>query len=219
MTREFINTEFAASSASESVRLVAFETAEIVPGIINDTYFLIVSGTKPYLNMVIELSPLVYIRRPEYWGIEVVGYIPGGIGLPMIAAYTTDALPLNNLLGTKGIEVIGANRSVKIDVPDTELCNERNDVKYRANQIHNEVVLIAEGNHGTPGYDVFFEKSPLRIFPPIFILKHQKPEGNAIQLETPFTTEISFESAEPIEEVTVFDAEGERRIKVDQTPD
>ena len=30
-----------------------------------------VAGTKPYMNMRVELEPLTYVTRPEYWGIEV----------------------------------------------------------------------------------------------------------------------------------------------------
>src|SRR5690242_14891993 len=87
-----------------SVRLINFTRARVVPGIVPCTFFLIVSGTKPYLNMTVELSPLIYIRQPEYWGIEVVGALHG-IGIPVTAPYTV-FIPLNGILGTKGIEVI-----------------------------------------------------------------------------------------------------------------
>ena len=73
-------------------------------------FILTVSGEKPYANMEVELSPLIYIQRPEYWGIEVVGHLPGGIRLPVMTPYTV-SLPLAGLLGTKGIEIIGATRS------------------------------------------------------------------------------------------------------------
>src|SRR5215208_2982347 len=73
-------------------------------------FILTVSGEKPYANMEVELSPLIYIQRPEYWGIEVVGHLPGGIRLPVMTPYTV-SLPQAGLLGTKGIEIIGATRS------------------------------------------------------------------------------------------------------------
>lgn len=98
-----------------SVRLINFTRAEVRPGFLPQTWILIVSGTKPYLNMTVRLSPLIYIRRPEYWGIEVIGSLPG-IGLPATAPYTV-SLPLDGILGTKGIEVIGASRRKKIPVP------------------------------------------------------------------------------------------------------
>ncbi|HYY96580.1 MAG TPA: hypothetical protein VE713_18895, partial [Pyrinomonadaceae bacterium] len=78
-------------------------------------YFLVVSGTKPYLNMEVHLSPLIYIRRPEYWGIEVIGTLPG-IGLPATAPYHV-FISLEGITGTKGVEVIGASKRKKINVP------------------------------------------------------------------------------------------------------
>lgn len=204
---------------AESVRLIDFEKAEVVGGFVNNTYFLTVSGEKPYINMRVELSPVIYIRQPEYWRIEVVGILPGS-GLPAFAPYSV-TIPLDGIIGTKGIEVAGASSSEKIDIVDdrVELCNERGDVAYRANQVPGGVIIIAEGTHGTPGYDVFFEQSPIDIFPPEFILKHRKPDGIVIQLETPFTAVTSFETTEKIEEIAVHDAQGRHRIKVDQTPD
>ncbi|GAA2209752.1 hypothetical protein GCM10009850_052110 [Nonomuraea monospora] len=106
---------FAELPAPSSVRLIDFEEARVVPGIVPKSFILIVSGTKPYINMTVSLSPLVYIKQPEYWGIEVIGSLPG-IGLPATAPYTV-SLPLDGILGTKGIEVIGANNRKTFDVP------------------------------------------------------------------------------------------------------
>ncbi|HEV2835017.1 MAG TPA: hypothetical protein VGW58_06860 [Pyrinomonadaceae bacterium] len=106
---------FLKAPTPSSVRLINFTRAEVRPGFLPDTWILIVSGTKPYLNMTVQLVPLIYIRRPEFWGIEVVGTLPG-IGLPATAPYTV-TLQLDSVLGTKGIEVIGANKRQKIYVP------------------------------------------------------------------------------------------------------
>ncbi len=73
--------EFKALPQADSCRTIDFEKAEVVPGIVNNTWFLVVSGVKPYMNMKVELIPVVYITQPEYWIIEVVGCLPG-IGLP-----------------------------------------------------------------------------------------------------------------------------------------
>jgi hypothetical protein len=100
---------------STSVRLINFTKARIVPGIVNNTWILIVEGTKPCLNMTVRLIPLIYVRQPEYWGIEVTGTVPG-FCLPAVSPYTA-SLPLNGITGTKGIEVIGARKRKKIDVP------------------------------------------------------------------------------------------------------
>ena len=106
---------FLKAPTASSVRLINFTRAEVRPGFVPNTWILIVFGTKPYLNMTVELSPLIYIRRPEFWGIEVVGSL-SGIGLSTTAPYTV-SLPLDGILGTKGIEVIGASKRKKIYVP------------------------------------------------------------------------------------------------------
>ena len=106
---------FLKAPSPSSVRLINFTRAEVRPGFLPKTWILIVSGTKPYLNMRVQLVPLIYIKRPEFWGIEVVGILPG-IGLPATAPYTV-SLPLDGILGTKGIEVIGATKRKKIYVP------------------------------------------------------------------------------------------------------
>ena len=73
--------EWEALPKSSSCRLVDFDQAQIMTlRSFPPQYVLHVSGTKPYLNMQVDLVPLVYIQQPEYWGIEVVGCLPGGIG-------------------------------------------------------------------------------------------------------------------------------------------
>ena len=106
---------FEALPHSTSCRLINFEKAEVVPGFVSNTFFLIVAGTKPWVTMKVELHPLIYIRQPEYWGIEVVG-CQDGIGLPMTAPYHV-AIDITHLLGTKGIEVIGASSRKQFNVP------------------------------------------------------------------------------------------------------
>ncbi|HEV7764242.1 MAG TPA: hypothetical protein VGQ76_04505 [Thermoanaerobaculia bacterium] len=107
---------FLKAPASESVRLISFDEAKVVPGFIPETWILIVSGTKPCINMEVKLIPRIYVKQPEYWGIEVTGILPGGICLTATAPYSV-ALPLDSVLGTKGIEVIGANKKEQIAVP------------------------------------------------------------------------------------------------------
>lgn len=112
---------------AESVRLVDFERVEILTlESFPPQFVLNVTGTKPYSNMEVELIPLVFVRQPEYWGIEVVGRLRGGIGLPVLARYAV-SLPLTGITGTEGVEVIGANRSEKIKVPPKELAGNCRD--------------------------------------------------------------------------------------------
>lgn len=103
-------------AAPKSSRVITFDKATVAT-LESDPpqYLLTVSGTKPWLNMTVELMPLIYIRRPEYWGIEVVGCLKG-ISPAVLAPYEV-SINLSGILGTKGIEVIGSDRSEKIDVP------------------------------------------------------------------------------------------------------
>jgi hypothetical protein len=96
-------------------RLIDFTSAVVRPGFVTNTFILIVSGTKPWLTMKVELHPLIYIRQPEYWGIEVVGCLTG-IGLPVEAPYDV-SLDISHVRGTRGIEVIGAHSRQQIKVP------------------------------------------------------------------------------------------------------
>jgi hypothetical protein len=105
---------FEALPHPSSCRLIDFDKAEVVPGFIPKTFFLIVAGTKPWMTMKVELQPLIYIHQPEYWGIEVVGCLDG-IGLPAVVPYHVER-DISHLLGTRGIEVIGASSRKKIDV-------------------------------------------------------------------------------------------------------
>jgi Subtilisin inhibitor-like len=108
---------FQALQPAQSCRVIDFNTAQVVTLRTDPPrHVLIVSGEKPYLNMSVSLTPLVYIRQPDYWGIEVVGCLPE-IGLPATAPYAV-RLDLASTIGTRGIEVIGAKRTQKIDIPN-----------------------------------------------------------------------------------------------------
>jgi hypothetical protein len=107
--------KFTALPASGSVRRINFTRAVVRPGFVPNTYFLVVWGTKPCINMLVELSPLVYIQQPDYWGIEVVGSLPG-FCLPATAPYVV-SIPLDGIIGKKGIEVIGATKRKRIPIP------------------------------------------------------------------------------------------------------
>ena|ERR1700750_992226 len=96
-------------------RLIDFKEAEVVPGIVNDTFILIVAGVKPWITMSVELHPLIYITQPDFWGIEVVG-CQKGIGLPQTGTYQV-SLDISHFRGKKGIEVIGANLKRQLSVP------------------------------------------------------------------------------------------------------
>jgi len=96
-------------------RLLDFAKASVITlRSLPPQFILRVSGTKPFLNMDVELVPVVFIQQPEYWTIEVVGSLRG-IAIPAQAPYAV-SLPVTSFLGTKGIEVAGANRTQRFDL-------------------------------------------------------------------------------------------------------
>jgi hypothetical protein len=104
-----------AKNELKACKLIDFDSINIVPGIVNDTWILVVSGKTPTQSMKVSLMPLVYVRQPEYWEIQVVGCV-SGITLPAQGTFT-EWLPLDNCRGTKGIEVVGATKREKREVP------------------------------------------------------------------------------------------------------
>lgn len=98
-----------------TTRLIAYDKAEVVTLESNPKqYVLQVSGVKLSPSMKVTLQPLVYVRQPEHWEIEVVGTLRGPT-IPVKTPYTV-TLPLAGALGSCGIQVIGANRSDPFDI-------------------------------------------------------------------------------------------------------
>lgn len=90
-----------------------FDHSEMVPGLIEGTSFLLVSGTKPWITLEVSLQPKVHISQPDYTGIEVVGLQRGQI-LPDPAPFAL-AIEISHFTGKKGIEVIGATKRTAHD--------------------------------------------------------------------------------------------------------
>ncbi len=111
-----MDTDLAAFSGlplSQTHRLLGFDHAAVEslesfpPQLV-----LRVRGTAPYPAMRITLEPRIYVRQPDYWGIEVVGMLIE----PEPARPTPYevALDLSGPMGTEGIEVIGAGVTKRI---------------------------------------------------------------------------------------------------------
>lgn len=89
---------------------------------------------------------------------------------------------------------------------------------YRAEQIPGLVIVTARGSHRTGGYQVWFEQSPIRIFPPELILYHERPEVGP-DVIAPFSVTHSFGASDPVERVVVHDRDGRHEVPVEQVPD
>jgi Domain of unknown function (DUF6438) len=196
--------------AAQSSRRIGFERAEVLT-LESDPpqYLLTVSGTKPYLNMDVELVPLVYIRQPEYWGIEVVGSLRG-VGLPTTSSYTV-SLPLTGFIGTQGIEVIGAERSVTIEVPpdSEEVGTCRDWTAIHDHQPPGPSVLRVSGvcRFPTAGYSVELRRhEPQGINPADLLLDRvvQSPAGPAAEVITDVEVSYAEETALDYQSVTIL---------------
>ncbi|MGB5687437.1 MAG: hypothetical protein WBM35_16635 [Candidatus Electrothrix sp.] len=103
---------------SRGCRLVDFEQTGIVT-LWEDVHVLIITG-KVFASGVVEvkLVPYQYVEQPEYWEIEVVGGCSSRVkdalpGLSPEPMWTT-AINLKGIMGTLGVEVIGASKREKI---------------------------------------------------------------------------------------------------------
>lgn len=108
--------DLSSNLASSSYRLIDYEEAKIVPGIVDNTFFLVVSGTAPCRNMKVELSPLVYIDCPGFWDIELLASLPGGVCLEGVCSFM-EIISLTGITGSEGIRLIGVTKREKFDVP------------------------------------------------------------------------------------------------------
>jgi hypothetical protein len=88
-----------------------------------------------------------------------------------------------------------------------------------ASQTPGEVIVKANGEAPTAGYQVKLVQDPKEIFPPQFSLQWKKPDGPAAQVVTPFEVTASFKAGNVVKTVSVTDARGAHTVKVDQARD
>jgi hypothetical protein len=79
-------------------------------------YQLTVSGLRPFTNMEVSLSHEAYDGRPAYWRTVVIGCVKNGLLLPLAAPYYI-TMNLDQFVGTRGVEIVGASRAVRRAVP------------------------------------------------------------------------------------------------------
>ena len=76
------------------------------------TYQLTVTGVKPYTNMEVSLSHESHSGRPAYWRTVVVGCVKNGLVMPIPSPYYV-SMTLDRFVGSKGVEIVGASRSIR----------------------------------------------------------------------------------------------------------
>jgi len=98
----------------ETAQVVPIATTGSVPPAVRVRYRLTVTGTKAASNVNVSLVPLVYVRQPAYWGIQVTG-CASGVGLPVLTPYTV-TFDFTGPMGTCGIAVVGRTTSKQFDL-------------------------------------------------------------------------------------------------------
>ena len=101
-------------------QIIDFEKAELRRMPFQDSLFLWVKGRLPAQGFDARLAPRIYKNgRPDYWAIDVAAFTS------LVAANDVDAgnglifersVPLTGITGIKGVTVIGANHSQRIEI-------------------------------------------------------------------------------------------------------
>ena len=89
----------------------------------------------------------------------------------------------------------------------------------RIYQCNGNILICAEGDLPSPGFDVKIEQSPLRIFPPQFNLIRCRRSGVFPQVITPYRICRSFPLGDRVPEITVHHAEGSDQVAVEPCKD
>ena len=103
-----------AAGPDGDARVIDFDQASVLTLRTSPPRFILrVSGPRPDAGSEVELQPLVYVRQPEYWEIQVVAVGDG----PTADEQYEVSLEVTDFVGTEGIEVIGATVSRRFDLP------------------------------------------------------------------------------------------------------
>lgn len=95
---------------------------------------------------------------------------------------------------------------------DCELATRTSVRAYRAGQ---SVLIVAEGELPSPGYEVDVEQSPIRIFPPQFNLWRCALPGVFPQVITPYTYSESVRYPADQPAITVHHADGADEVPIE----
>ncbi len=97
----------------------------------------------------------------------------------------------------------------------TVICELAERTRIRAFRAQQYVLIVAEGELPTPGFDVDITQSPLRIFPPQFNLLRCPRPGISPQVVTPYryAETVQFPADQPT--VTVHHADGTDQVDIE----
>ncbi len=98
----------------------------------------------------------------------------------------------------------------------TKQCELASRTRIRAVRVDQQVLIIAEGELPTPGFDVDVEQDPRRIFPPQFDLVRCPRAGIVPAVVTPYryVETVRYPADQP--EITVHHADGADRVTIEE---
>jgi hypothetical protein len=97
----------------------------------------------------------------------------------------------------------------------TEQLAQRNWIRaFRAGRY---ILIVAQGDLPTPGYDVDIEPSVLRIYPQQYNLLRRRRPGIWAQVVTPYTYGEMFVYPEDVSVVTVHHADGQDEVDIEES--
>ncbi|GAA0929779.1 hypothetical protein [Virgisporangium aurantiacum] len=103
---------------AQSFQLIDFNQVDVVtPMIYPPRPALVVGGVAPFPGAEVSLVPLEHIGRPPYRGIQVVCTAGDGTQTDGGSAAYSVQIDLAGITGLHGVELIGATRTARIDVP------------------------------------------------------------------------------------------------------
>jgi hypothetical protein len=106
-------------------QIIDFEKAELRRMPFQDSLYLWVKGRLPAQGYDARLAPRIYNNgRPDYWVIEVAAFSSlaaandaGGVSSLSEESLSFErSVPLTGITGTRGVTVIGANHTQRIDI-------------------------------------------------------------------------------------------------------
>ncbi|MGI9484519.1 MAG: hypothetical protein ACR2RF_01295 [Geminicoccaceae bacterium] len=94
-------------------------------------------------------------------------------------------------------------------------CELANRSSMRILQCDGTILICAEGDLPSPGFEIKIEQSPLRIFPPQFNIVRCRQPGVFPQVITPYRICKSFPLGDKVPEITVNHAEGSDKVAIE----
>ena len=101
-------------------QIIDFEKAELRRMPFQDSLYLWVKGRLPAQGFDARLAPRIYKNgRPDYWAIDVAVFsslVPANDADELDSLMFERSVPLTGITGIKGVTVIGANHSQRIEI-------------------------------------------------------------------------------------------------------